>query len=112
MVQTKGLHDLHVRKRIHEKKEKYPSEDKFKRKYDNFMYAIAILGPVMTLPQLLKIWITQDSSGVSILSWIGFDVVASLWLFYGIIHKEKQLIIMYIGFLILQTFIIVGAIIY
>ena len=112
VTQGKGIHHMNVRKRIYEKKEKYPHPNKLKRRYDKFMYVIAILGPIMTLPQLLKIWISHDSSGVSIISWAGFAIMAGFWGYYGILHREKQLIIMYFALLILQALVVIGAIIY
>jgi uncharacterized protein with PQ loop repeat len=112
MTQNEGLHHLHVRKRVHEKKEKYPHPEEFKRKYDKFMYAIAILCPIMFLPQMLKVWISQDASGISIVSWISFAVIACFWTYYGILHKERQLIIMNGALVIIQLMTAIGAIIY
>jgi len=67
-----GYHHYNLRKRVHQKKEKYPHPNKFKRSMDKFIYLVAIFGPLIALPQVLKIWQSQDSSGVSLLTWSGY----------------------------------------
>ncbi len=111
-AQSKGLHHMNIRKRIHKKHEKYPHPDKFKRNYDKLMYAVAIICPLITLPQLLKIWVYQDATGVSALSWLGFSIISVLWMYYGILHKEKPLIVMNIAFATMQLLTAIGAIRY
>ena len=107
-----GMQHFHLRKRIYQKKEKYPSSKKAKRAIDKLMYFVAIFGPLMNLPQLLKIWMEKNASGISIISWIGFVLTATVWLVYGIAHKEKPIILANIMYIILQIGIIIGAIIY
>lgn len=106
------LHHYNLRKRIYQKKEKYPSQDNFKRFYDNFIYVIAVLVPIANIPQLIKIWVEKDASGVSAVSWLFFSIFSVTWLIYGILHKDKHIWIMYSALIIIQTFIMVGSIIY
>jgi len=105
-MQEASFHHLHKRKRIHLKKEKYPHPNKWVKLFDIIIYAVAILGPLITLPQVLKIWQEHNASGVSLFSWAGYSCAAVLWIVYGVIHKEKPIIfanviglIMYIGVL-------------
>jgi len=104
-----GMHHLHIRKRIHKKHEPYPHPDKIKRYFDKVIYLIAFFGPLMTLPQLLQIWIYREAGGVSVISWTGFCVFSVMWLIYGFLHKEKPLIVMYFSLSILQAIIAAGA---
>ena len=101
-----GLHHYSLRKRIYKKLEKYPSSNKFKRFYDKFIYIIVILCPILNLPQLFKIWIDKDASGVSIFSWVGFTLISICWFIYGILHKDKHIIIMNLALVVVQTFIL------
>ncbi|MFH1503752.1 MAG: SemiSWEET family transporter [Candidatus Diapherotrites archaeon] len=112
MTQNKGLHHFLIRKRIYEKKEKYPSPNKFRRFFDKLIYAVAIICPLLNLPQLLKIWINKSAEGVSAFSWFGFMGVSLVWLTYGIIHKEKPIIIVNAGIIIAQFLIGLGAVLY
>jgi len=103
-----GSHHLHKRKRLTQKLEPYPSPDKFKRNYDVFMYAIAFIGPLMTVPQLINVWYYKTVAGVSILTFLGFVFVNVCWIIYGIIHKEKQIIISGSMWFVLQLAVVIG----
>lgn len=113
MVNNSGaFHHYHIRKRIHLKHEPFPHPDKAKRLFDKFIYAVVILGPIMNLPQLLRIWLQKNASGVSLVSWASFSVFSLIWLCYGIIHKEKPIIFMNFALMIMQALIAVGVILY
>ena len=64
-----GLHHFYKRKRIYQKLEPYPHPNKWKRLMDKLIYAVGIFGPVMTIPQLTKIWLDKNAAGVSAISW-------------------------------------------
>jgi uncharacterized protein with PQ loop repeat len=105
------LHHLHIRKRISQH-EPYPSPDAFKRFLDKAIYAVSIIGPALTLPQIYEIWVHQNASGVSTISWAGYLAMAIFWLGYGVIHKEKPIIIAYVLWIILEALVVVGAFLY
>lgn len=60
---------------------------------DWFIYAVALLSPIMTLPQVTQIWIEKNVAGVSLLTWSSYTVFAVFWLTYGLIHREKPIIL-------------------
>lgn len=103
-----GFFHFHLRKRVHLKKEKYPSTNKLKRLVDEIVYIIAFLGPFMTIPQVIKIWINHNAGGVSLISWISFTIFSFFWLFYGVIHNEKPIIIANFLTLILNSIIVIS----
>lgn len=107
-----GLHHFHKRKRIHQKLEKYPSTDKKKNLMDKLIYIIIFVAPIMTIPQLMKIWVEKNATGLSIFSWGTYAIGSFLWLGYGLVHKEKPLIVSHLIWVILHTSIIVGIILY
>ncbi len=109
---TEGLHHLSVRRRIHKKHEKYPHPNKLKRFIDRSAYGIGIIGPIMTLPQVIKIWVGKNAAGLALISWCTYLVVAIFWLTYGMMHKEKPLILMYTSWIIMHILIITGIILY
>ena len=45
---------------------------------------MSIFTMVMTVPQVLDIWVGHQAAGVSILSWSAYFVSAVLWLWLGI----------------------------
>jgi len=107
-----GLHHFHRRMRIHQKHEPYPHPDKWKRFMDRAVYVVGAIGPLMTLPQIIKIWIEKDAAGVSIITWSAYLFYGVFWLIYGIMHREKPIIFAYIFWVTLQAFVVIGAIIY
>ncbi|MBT5022229.1 hypothetical protein HOK51_01350 [Candidatus Woesearchaeota archaeon] len=109
---THATHHIHRRKRLHVNHEKYPHPNKLKNFMDKAVYATGIIGPIMTFPQLVKIWIHQNASGISVISWITYLLTAVVWLIYGIIHKEKPIILTYSIWIILDMFIVIGILIY
>ena len=116
-----GFHHFHKRQRKKElkatpKKVKSPFETPSKTKLRGFMdtiiYAVAILGPLIAIPQVLKIWSLKEASGVSLVTWVGYLAGGFFWLTYGILHKEKPIIITNALWIFVQVFIIVGIIMY
>ncbi len=108
-----ALYHLHQRKRIHQKNlEPYPHPTKWKYYLDKVIYAAGLAGPIITIPQIWDIWHNQNASGVSLVSWTGYLFIAFIWLFYGFVHKEKPIIIMYIANIIVQLIVVIGIIKY
>jgi len=66
----------------------------------------------MNLPQLFKIWLHKDASGVSFISWMSFSVFSLIWLMYGILHKDKPIILMNLALVVIQALIATGAFLY
>jgi uncharacterized protein with PQ loop repeat len=109
---TSGLHHAHKRKRVALKKEKYPHPNKWYRFMDKAIYLVAISGPLVTIPQILKIWIEQNPTGVSIISWTGYLIGAFFWITYGFMHNEKPIIVANLLWIVLTSLIITGVFIY
>jgi len=80
--------------------------------FDKFLFIIAVLGPLMTLPQLIKIYTLKNAAGVSAISWGLYAVLDIPWIIYGFIHKEKLLVFSYFLWIITNTAVTIGAIIY
>jgi len=83
------------------------TKQKIKR-IDRIIYFIAIAGPLMLIPQLLRIWFSKDAASIALVTWISFTIFATIWLLYGIYHKEKPIIISNTICIILYLLIILG----
>ncbi len=113
MVQaSRGLHHYHLRKRICVENQPYPHPDKFKNFLDKAIYFVGMFGPIMSFPQIWKIWYYKEASGVSALSWSAYMVTASFWIMYGVAHKEKPIIVINSVWIVLEFMIVLGAILY
>ncbi len=118
-----GLHHFHKRKRKKKKtikqttqniKSPYetPSRTKLKHFMDTVIYIVAVLGPLIAIPQVLKIWHVKDATGVSLITWLGYLAGGFFWLTYGLLHREKPIIITNALWIFVQIFIIIGIIRY
>ncbi len=105
-------HHMHKRKRIYKYKEPYPHPNPWKRFLDKFIYFIGLLGPVLTIPQIAKIWSEQDASSLSLITWVAYLVGSICFLLYAIAHKEKPLIIIYSSLILVHVFVLIGIMLY
>ena len=102
--------EQHVHKR--KKKGSFPDKDPHKRLVDRIIYIFVFLVPALATEQIWKIWRYKEASGVSLVAWIVFTVNSSVWLWYGILHREKPIIISSALWIIVDLFIVVGVIVY
>ncbi len=79
---------------------------------DTLVYVVGVIGPLMTIPQILKIWIEKNAAGISLVSWVGFICTFFVWLTYGVLHKQKPIIITYTLLIITYSLVVIGALIY
>lgn len=108
---SEGLHH-------HRRKQRAQSPRPTQRLYtwqrfiDRAIYFFGLIGPVMTIPQLTKIWIGQSAMGVSVLSWATYLVVAIFWLMYSGLHHDKPMMIISGIWIVLDFFIVLGVVLY
>jgi len=113
MVQnTNGMHHLHLRKRINLKDETYPHPEPFKRFMDKAIYVVGLLGILMTIPQIIQIYVLKNASGVNALTWGTYVFTAICWTIYGSIHKDKAVIITNALWILINFLVLLGVIIY
>lgn len=67
---------------------------------------------LMTIPQVLTIWVGQEAAGVSVLSWGAYLISAVLWLWYGIQKRDKNIYLPCVGWIALDSAVIAGALVY
>ena len=74
--------------------------------------AMSVFTMLMTVPQVLTIWVGHQAAGVSIVSWSAYLVSAVLWFWYGLQKGDKNIYLPCVGWVGLDTAVIVGAVIY
>lgn len=107
-----AIHHLHKRKRVSKKQEPYPANSKWKRFLDKLVYVVGVLGPILTIPQIIKIWIYETAAGISLISWISYFAGAIVLFIYGLSHKEKLLIVMYGCWIIVDIILIISILLF
>src|SRR5688572_8735760 len=86
----------------------FPSETTMKR----VLGALSIFTLVMTIPQILTIWLSRQAAGVSLLSWSAYWLSALVWFWYGVQKRDRNIYLPCVGWLLLDSAVIVGAAIY
>ena len=107
-----ALTHRNTRKRVFKKLEPYPSKDKWKNIVDRMIYPMALMGIGFTLPQVFTIWIDKNTDGVSIYPWAAFLIIAGFMFFYGALHKEKQLMIVYLMWMVVHSMVVIGLLVH
>lgn len=106
---------MHLRQRArrpHSVRHAYPSSNRFIRTIDSVMYIVGIIGPLVSIPQLIEVYGRHNVTGISVSTWIGYTVLTALWLLYGLVHHEKPIITTQILWLIVNVAIVIGAVMY
>lgn len=67
---------------------------------------------LMTLPQVLTIWVGQQAAGVSVWSWSAYLVSALLWFWFGIRKRDKNIYLPCVGWIGMNSAVIAGALVY
>jgi len=67
---------------------------------------------VMPVPQVWTIWVSEQATGVSALSWSAYLVSAVLWLAYGLQRGDRTIYLPCIGWIGLDAAVIVGVLVY
>jgi len=109
---TNAEHHLHKRRLIHKNLEHYPHPEKRKYVIDALVFFIGGVGPIFSIPQLLKVWDEKDTSGLSIITWGAYFVFSCIWLAYGIIYKEKPIIFANSFYVLINAFVVIGIILF
>jgi len=102
---------LHVRKRGGGR-EPYPARTPGLRAVDALVYTAGILAPVMTLPQIYLIFSTRNASGVSAEAWLAWALLDVPWILYGVVHRERPLVVTYTLWFLGNFLVFVGAVLY
>ena len=107
-----GFHHLRKRVRAAQGLEPFPSRSAGVRALDYVMYAVGFLAPLALLPQILQIYTTKNSIGVSLLTWVLLTIANILWTTYAVMHKDRHIFFASGLMIVFQITIVVGLLIY
>lgn len=74
--------------------------------------AMSVFTMLMTVPQVLTIWVGHQAAGVSVVSWSAYLLSAILWFAYGLQKRDKNIYLPCVGWAGLDAAVIVGAVVY
>ncbi len=107
-----GLHHFTYHYQLPDNRSPLLRDPKIQRIINKSVYAVTITGIAVTIPQVLKVWSDSGNQGVSIISWMGFAFSASFWLLYGLLHKDKAIILSSSAGIIMDILIVVGVLLH
>ncbi|MNY06166.1 PQ loop repeat protein [compost metagenome] len=80
------------------------------RPIEKLMYIVSLAYPLTAVPQIIKVYSTQNVESLALLSWILYVIFGTIFVIYAISEKLKPLIIegaLWVGIYVLM----VGAIV-
>jgi uncharacterized protein with PQ loop repeat len=79
---------------------------------EKVLRGLSVFTMLMTVPQVLTIWVGGDAGGISLISWVSYLVAASLWFVYGIQKGDKTIYLACVGWVLLDAAIVAGVIVH
>jgi uncharacterized protein with PQ loop repeat len=79
---------------------------------EKVLRGLSVFTMLMTVPQVLTIWIGRDAGGVSLVSWVSYLVSACLWFVYGLQKHDKTIYLACVGWVLLDAAIVIGVIVH
>ena len=83
-----------------------------KTSFDRVLYAFSIITILMTIPQVLSVWMNRSAEGVSIITWSTYFVSACVWLVHGLKQRDPTIYRACLAWIVLDASIVVGALVY
>ena len=74
--------------------------------------SMSVFTMLMTIPQVLTLWVGHKAAGVSILSWSAYLASAVLWFWFGMQIGDKNIYLPCVGWIVLDGAVIAGAVVY
>ena len=80
--------------------------------FSRVLGGMSVFTLLMTIPQVLTIWVGHQVAGVSVVSWSAYLLSAVLWFWYGLKKRDKNIYLPCVGWVGMDAAVIVGALIY
>ena len=79
---------------------------------EKVLRGLSVFTMLMTVPQVLTIWVGGNAGGVSLVSWVSYLIGACLWFVYGLQKQDKTIYLACIGWVLLDAAVVTGVIVY
>ena len=76
---------------------------------ERILRVLSVVTMLMTVPQVLTIWVGRNAGGVSLVSWVSYLFAACLWLVYGMQKHDKTIYLACIGWILLDLPVVAGS---
>jgi uncharacterized protein with PQ loop repeat len=107
------MHYLGLRHKYERRqKTKNPPKSQYLVFLDKLTFIVGTIGPFTVLPQIYSIFTTKSAHGVSLTTWTLIFIVTFPWILYGIAHKEKNIIVSFILWEVVNLGVVIGVLLY
>jgi uncharacterized protein with PQ loop repeat len=79
---------------------------------EKLLRGLSVFTMLMTVPQVLTIWIGHNAGGVSLISWVSYLIGACLWFVYGLQKNDKTIYLACVGWVLLDLAVVTGVVVY
>ncbi|MBL0143733.1 MAG: hypothetical protein IPP91_16895 [Betaproteobacteria bacterium] len=80
--------------------------------FSRLLGGMSVFTMLMTVPQVLTIWVGHQAAGVSVVSWSAYLLSAILWFWYGLQKGDRNIYLPCVGWVALDAAVIIGAVAY
>jgi Sugar efflux transporter for intercellular exchange len=77
-----------------------------------FLRVLSVGTMMMTVPQVLAVWVGRNAEGASLLSWAAYLFSACLWFVYGLQKRDRTIYLACIGWIAFDAAIITGVVVH
>src|SRR6195256_6842972 len=79
---------------------------------EKVLRGLSVFTMLMTVPQVLTIWIGHNAGGVSLISWVSYLIGACMWFVYGLQKRDKTIYLACVGWVLLDLAVVTGVVVY
>jgi len=79
---------------------------------EKVLRGLSVFTMLMTVPQVLTIWVGGNAAGVSLISWLAYLLSACLWFVYGVRKGDKTIYLACVGWVVLDAAVVVGVVVH
>jgi uncharacterized protein with PQ loop repeat len=72
----------------------------------------SVLTMLATIPQVVNVWTTRGSTGVSLISWVAYLAAACLWFVHGLRKRDPSIYVACVGWIGLDAAIVIGILVH
>ncbi len=107
-----ALHSRRKKKEHHYLEHAEEERNPQKRFIDNVCTIFSIIMPLTTLPQIIQLFTSQSAQDLSLVMWVLYCIGVIPFLIFGVMHKERQLVVLNSLWLVVQLVMIIGIVMY
>ena len=79
---------------------------------EKVLRGLSVFTMLMTVPQVLTIWVGHNAGGVSLVSWVSYLIAACLWFVYGVQKHDKTIYLACVGWVLLDAAVVIGVVVH